>query len=402
MGGCLKSSSHSNSVNLQKNEEDLRLMTQKEIRIKVGIKTQGEPVVKPQKSLTLVENMLIGDGFHWQSVIQAVLPGEVIPYSGTSENSENVSLINSLPLETYLECVVGSEMNPAAPMEFLKAHAVISRSWALGKILGIHHEDSSGKINSSTKIIGWDDTASHHNFHVCSDDHCQRYQGLQNIPLGSLLAIRETHGEVLISQDGHLIDTRFSKCCGGTTELFSTCWQSMDAPSLQSFPDPWCDLSSISSVGRRSLLSTILKDYDQTTADYGYRWLAKISKIDIKKNLLKKFGREIGDIESIEPLHRGPSGRIDMLRINGSRGSLEIGKELYIRRLLSPSHLYSSAFDIEDCGDFISLKGKGWGHGVGLCQIGAAHMAFHGYSYKDILSLYYPGSILSREGFEKL
>lgn len=371
-----------------------------EYTIKVGIKTDGIPELECKEGYTLLKNMLIGDRFHWQTSIHARLPGEIVTYGNLSKNlkepvwEDHISLVNILPLETYLECVVGSEMNPKAPFEFLKAHAVISRSWALGKILGLHSEGGKGKINSPTKIIEWDDTATHKNFHVCSDDHCQRYQGLQEIPEASLNAIKETNGEVLLSKEGELIDSRFSKCCGGTTELFSTCWQPVDAACLQSFPDPWCDLSALSHATRGILLSSILKDYDQSAGGYGFRWEVEISKNEIRENLWKHFGRELGEIIKIESIHRGPSGRIDLLRIHGTKGLLDLGKELRIRRLLSSSHLYSSAFEIEDLGDIIRLKGKGWGHGVGLCQIGAANMAASGYSYKDILSFYYPGSIL--------
>lgn len=364
--------------------------------IKVGIKTKGTPLLSRDGGYTLLENMLIGDGFHWQKVIKAALPGEVSLIEEIAIGKENISLINSLPLETYLECVVGSEMNPSAPIEFLKAHAVISRSWAYGKIMDIHPCGHEGKENTENRIIGWDDTASHEGFHVCSDDHCQRYQGIQPISRESLSAIRETRGEVLTSSEGSLIDARFSKCCGGNTELFKTCWQNIDASCLKSFEDPWCDLSQLEPTSRSILLSSVLKDYDLATEGYGHRWKVEVSKSEISKNIKEKFGRDIGKIKNLEPLHRGPSGRIDLIKIIGSKGDLKLGKELWIRRLLSPSHLYSSAFEIKDMGSSFQLSGKGWGHGVGLCQIGAANMAFNGYSYKDILSFYYPESKIEK------
>ena len=370
------------------------------LNIKVGIKTQGNPVMRECDGEILLENMLIGDGFHWQSTISALLPGTVTPYrAGDSESAtasdSHISLINELPLETYLECVTGSEMNPDAPIEFLKAHTVISRSWALGKILDIHPKGNQGQVNTSDTLIGWDDTAGHHGFHVCSDDHCQRYQGRQEIPANTLKAIRDTKGEILAAPDGTLVDARFSKCCGGTTEVFSTCWQPVKMPCIESFPDPWCDLSSLSTGSRRALLSTILKDYDRVTEGYGYRWSAEITKSEIASNLARHFGRDIGEILNIRPLHRGASGRIDLLRITGTRGSLDLGKELWIRRILSSSHLYSSAFEVEDKSASLRLTGKGWGHGAGLCQIGAANMAAQGHSYREILSFYYPGSKLT-------
>lgn len=367
------------------------------MEIRVGIKTDGEPIIKKRKDFFLVDNMLIGDGFHWQKSIKAKLPGEITAYnngSGISEADKRITLINKLPLETYLECVVGSEMNPEAPIEFLKAHAVISRSWAIGKIRNIHQRGEEGAVHTDTVLIGWDDTSGHYGFHVCSDDHCQRYQGLQTISERALKAIHETENKVLVSSNGEIIDSRFSKCCGGRTEMFETCWQNLNPASLVSFDDPWCDLNGLSSHARRALLSSVLKNYDLDTQGYGYSWSAEITKKDVEENLLNKFNRNIGKIEKLEPLHRGRSGRIDLLRIHGSAAHLDLGKELWIRRLLSSSHLYSSAFDIEDEGDRFKLLGKGWGHGVGLCQIGAANMAVNGKSYQEILSFYYPGSYL--------
>ena len=370
--------------------------------IKVGIKTLGEPDILYTEKGVLVKNLLIGDGFHWQQTIEALLPGQVYRVEAAeeekSEADSNVTLINELPLETYLECVVGSEMNPEAPMEFLKAHAVISRSWALGKIEKSHSHDDDGRVVSEEKLIGWDDTAGHHGFDVCSDDHCQRFQGLQEIDIKALEAIRGTAGEILRSPSGNLVDARFYKCCGGRTELFSTCWQDREEDCLESFEDPWCDLSGLTEKEREKVLRSILKAYDLITEDYGYRWETKISKAEIRKNLKERFGRDIGDICRLEPIHRGASGRIDLLKIYGTEGTLELGKELWIRRLLSPTHLYSSAFKIEASGETLQLKGKGWGHGVGLCQIGAANMALHGHNYEEILQFYYPGSVLTRSG----
>lgn len=374
-------------------------------QIRVGIKTSGKPVLEHYEDFTLVKNMLIGDRFHWQQTISAKLPGKIekvfsedyftLPCSELNEEGDNVTLINTLPLEKYLECVVGSEMNPSAPVEFLKAHAVISRCWALGKILGIHPEGGNEFLDDKDCLIGWDDTSSHNGFDVCSDDHCQRYQGLQDIPEATLNAIRETAGEVLISPDGKLVDTRYSKCCGGQTELFSTCWQSAEIRCLESFPDPWCDLSGLPPIERKTLLSSILKDFDLETENYGFEWETEISKEDIKDNLFNRFGRSVGEIVNIKALQRGPSGRISLLHIEGSESSLNIGKELWIRRLLSHSHLYSSAFTATDLGSSFRLKGKGWGHGVGLCQIGASNMALHGFSYREILSFYFPGAKIS-------
>lgn len=386
------------------------------MEIRVGIKTAGEPVLKQEGEFSVLENMLIGHGFHWERSIRAFLSGKVELYKSGDEDErsacggikswgegnrlagykDKVSLVNTLPVETYLECVVGSEMNPKAPVEFLKAHAVISRSWVVGKILNLHQCGSEGKMDIGGCIVGWDDTGSHQGFHVCSDDHCQRYQGHQKVHPTALEAIQSTADEVLVSGSGKVIDARFSKCCGGVTELFSTCWQPIETDCIESINDPWCDLSGLSVQNRRLLLSNILKDYDLSTSGYGFRWETEITKEEIERNLKEKFGRDIGKILKVTAIHRGPSRRIDMLRLEGADSCLEIGKELWIRRLLSASHLYSSAFDIEDLGDRLKLHGAGWGHGVGLCQIGAAHMAYKGAGYEEILSFYYPGATLTK------
>lgn len=382
-----------------------KIINMSQFEIRVGIKTEGSPVITKRKATTIVENMLIGDGFHWQKTIRAELPGKLQKYEGREDehsdpirDSNNISLINVLPLETYLECVVGSEMNPSAPIEFLKAHAVISRSWALGKILGIHPHGLNIEKDEEEILIGWEDTGTHIGFHVCSDDHCQRYQGLQPISLEAMKAIRETKGEVLITNDGKILDARFSKCCGGLTEIFETCWQNKKMPGIENVVDPWCKLSGMSMTSKRVLLSSVLKDYDLETDGYGYSWEVLVSKEQIRRRLKECFGRNIGKILKLMPLHRGPSGRIDLLRVEGKEGFIDIGKELWIRRILSESHLYSSAFEVQDKGDSFMLRGKGWGHGVGLCQIGAANMAFHDYTYLDILSFYYPGTRVRRFG----
>lgn len=361
--------------------------------IKVGIPTQGEPrLERAEGGLTRLNNMLIGKDFHWQQCLSVLLPGrvEVIDTDEECKDTDaGFSIINHVPLEIYLQCVVGSEMNPEAPIEFLKSHAVISRSWALGKIFKTHPEDNVGRVETPDCIIGWDDTSSHHSFHVCSDDHCQRYQGIQSISSQAEEALSSTAGIVLTDSKGDVIDARFSKCCGGRTELFSTCWQDRELPGLESFPDSWCDVSHISARALRS----VMKEYDLSTG-VGYSWTEEVSKAYIARNLKEKFGRSVGKILSLHPIESGPSGRIRLLEVIGEDGSLLLGKELWIRRLLSPSHLYSSAFDIEDKGEKIVLTGRGWGHGVGLCQIGAAHMALEGASFQDILSFYYPGTVL--------
>lgn len=353
--------------------------------ITVGIPTAGEPQLEPQGDKTLLRNMLIGRSFHWQRPLPALLPGEVM------RGSDPVfGVLNRVSLETYLECVVGSEMNPGAPVEFLKAHAVISRSWAVGKVLGMHPAGCEGKTDSPGLLVDWADTADHRGFDVCSDDHCQRYQGVQPVPAAVLGALRSTAGEVLADSGGALVDARFSKSCGGRTELFSTCWQDTAMPCLESVDDPWCDLSDLSDNERGELLRAIMKDYD-VASPWG-AWSVLVSRDEVRGRLRSRFGRDVGTVTSLVPLRRGPSGRISLLRIVGSEGTLDLGKELAIRRLLSPTHLYSSAFDITDTDGGFELTGCGWGHGVGLCQVGAARMAAAGRGYREILSHYYPGS----------
>lgn len=374
--------------------------------ITIGIPTSGDPVLKRKGDFTLLRNMLIGKDFHWQQSIEALLPGKV-----EVRESGDFRVLNRLSIEKYLECVVGSEMNPHAPAEFLKAHAVISRSWALGKIVAKHEYSDEGKLATPDCIINWEDTCDHEGFDVCSDDHCQRYQGLQPIPAPVLDALHATEGEVLIAPSGKLVDARFSKCCGGRTEIFSTCWQPHEEECLESFEDPWCNLEKLDSVEKDRVLHSILKDYDLENGG-GFRWEVTITADDIKHNLAEKFKRDIGDIIDIKIISRGSSGRADRLLLKGTSATLEIGKELMIRRLLAPTHLFSSWFDIEKISSaetnlhslegesFNSsptssawrLQGHGWGHGVGLCQIGAANMALHGFNYKDILSFYYPGA----------
>lgn len=342
--------------------------------------------------------MLIGSSFHWQHTIKATLPGEIVGEvccpSACDKLSYNNFLINRLPLEQYLEIVIGSEMSANAPLEFLKAHAIISRSWAVGKILGCHPHGNVGKHNQACEIIGWDDSDIHTHFHVCSDDHCQRYQGIAGVNQVTREAVRTTAGLVITDTDRNVIDARFSKCCGGRTEQFDTCWQDIEMPCLESVDDPWCNPENYTDEEWRELLSSVLKDYDKSTSG-GYNWQTFVTRDKIKHNLKLKFGRDVGDVNGLRPIRRGPSGRISLIELEGSHGKIRIGKELMIRRLLSDTHLFSSNFDILREDDGFKLTGKGWGHGVGLCQIGAAAMAFKGYNANEILARYYRGSRIS-------
>lgn len=356
-------------------------------KLRVHILTDGYPKVTPTDDGFIVKNCLIGSSFHWEERRQMRFSGEYEITDGR--------LINIISIEDYLVSVIASEMNPKAPLEFLKAHAVISRSWCVGKLMHQNADCSTeGKIRTADTIIGWNDTSDHEGFDICNDDHCQRYQGINSSPERAevaRLAVDQTAGLVLTTRDGTIADTRFSKHCGGHTELFSTCWQNEDKHYLHAFEDPFCDLSDMSATQREKFLASILNDYDiGTPFDH---WVVDITKSDIRLYLLEKFGFDTGNVQSLVPIATGPSGRHKLIEIKAEH-PLTLGKELFIRRALSDSHLYSSAFEIEDRGEVIRLHGKGWGHGVGLCQIGAARMAREGADYRQILTFYYPGAAL--------
>lgn len=376
--------------------------------VKIGLLTAGDPKIEfpnhhrieengtiryiPQsyQSRALLHNLLIGKDFHWQKRMTCLLPGEIV-----LRQSEQPMLINILDAEEYLLRVVGSEMNPEAPFEFLKAHAIISRSWLYGKLQhdSVSPDSDDGKINNQSTIITWQDTADHIGFDVCSDDHCQRYQGDQPVSEQAALALRSTQDIVLADSHGNIADCRFSKCCGGRTELFSTCWQNKDFDYLTSVECGYCNPHHLSTSLKERLIASCLKDYDRQSDDLMF-WTRRINRHAVAENLLKHFNRDIGEIIDIKPIERGASGRISLIEIEGSEGKLRLGKELAIRRLLSDSHLYSSLFDLQKSGNDFIINGRGWGHGVGLCQIGAAVMALKGTSASEILSFYYPGTHL--------
>lgn len=362
--------------------------------IRVGLLTDGKPVTSHAgHGLTRISNLLIGKSFHWQQRKEILVEGEIME-EDTGE--PGITLVNTLPLERYVESVIGSEMNPAAPEEFLKAHAVISRGWAFGKTRhGKGSAGDTGKTDTMQEMVIWQDTGDHTCIDVCSDDHCQRYQGRDLTPHPSTAnAVRATRGLVLSDNDGNIADTRFSKCCGGMTELFSTCWGQHDPSYLISREDPWCDLSGMDLDRRRVFLESVFKDYDADT-DF-FRWETVTDAGSIRTRLKTRFGRDIGGILDMRAIRRGPSGRISLLELTGTTGTLRIGKELAVRRLLSDTHLFSSAFTIRREGKSFRLSGKGWGHGVGLCQAGAAHMALAGHTFDEILAFYYPGTILTK------
>ena len=337
-----------------------------------------------------LNDVTIGVNFHWERK-------ETQTFEGTLRivvEADKIVAINELPVEKYLTSVISSEMSSTSSLEFLKAHAVISRSWLLAQMEKRKQHESGGDnffsfTKSDQEFIRWYDREDHTIFDVCADDHCQRYQGITRANNTHVEeAISQTRGQVLMYGD-EICDARFSKCCGGETEEFQYCWEDTPKPYLVSFHDPYCNTSD------KHTLSQVLNDFDQETPDF-YRWEVSYTQSELSDLVNRKLKDDFGTITDLIPVARGKSGRIWKLKIVGTKKTLTIGKELEIRRALSESHLYSSAFDVEKDGDKFILKGKGWGHGVGLCQIGAAVMGEQGHPYDDILLYYYRGAEIKR------
>ena len=362
--------------------------------IRVGIMTAPKiDVTFHGPSLFTLHGVTIGKGYHWQREEDQTFTGKL---NIIKEDNDLLTAVNTLPIEEYLVSVISSEMSATASLEFLKAAAVISRSWVVKQIMNKQAKSvkSQGIIDAAYTLITWQDHEDHTLYDVCADDHCQRYQGITRATNPNVRrAVEETCGEVLTYQ-GEVCDCRFSKCCGGKTEEFATCWQDVDVPYLQALEDrdPH-DGTILCDTHDPAILSQVLNNYDQETTDF-YRWNVRFTRQELSSLLSRKLGRDFGDIIQLVPLKRGPGGRICQLQIHGTKDSLLIGKELTIRYALSESHLYSSAFEVEQTDDSFILHGKGWGHGVGLCQIGAAVMGSKGYNYREILAHYYPGTII--------
>lgn len=340
-----------------------------------------------------LRRVLIGKQYHWQKQEDQTFFGAL----RIIREGDGLTAVNVIGIEKYLESVISSEMSAEAPAEFLKAAAVISRSWLVRQISDRTQTPQLPPAQTADTIIRWQDHTSHTLYDVCADDHCQRYQGIARITnANALRAVSETAGEVL-AYNGEVCDCRFSKCCGGRTEEFATCWQDRDVPYLHSVADiDPRDGTVLCATEDKTVLRQVLNDYDLPTTDF-YRWERRYTQMEISGLVERKLHRRLGSIVEIEPLHRGPGGRISLLRIKGSEGGVTIGKELLIREALSRTHLLSSAFRVEPLekdangvpAGFV-LRGRGWGHGVGLCQIGAAVMGNRGYDYREILFHYYP------------
>ncbi len=313
----------------------------------------------------------IGIGFHWERRRDLKFAGQL----RIEVDGDKLVAINRIGVEDYLLSVISSEMKSSAGLELLKAHAVISRSWLYRRM-----EDRRAKLAGTL-----DTEVPHIKFDVCADDCCQRYQGLTMAAGNSCrIAIDSTWGQTL-QYEGRICDTRYSKCCGGRTELFSSCWEDIDYPYLQPVEDRFCDCED------SAILSQVLNDYDMETRDF-HDWTVRYPRAVISDIIRRKTGSDIGLLKFLQPVKTGESGRIISLMLVGSKGSITISKELAIRKALSENCLKSSAFTSEWVGDTLLLKGKGWGHGVGLCQIGAAVMASEGYGYRQILAKYYQGA----------
>jgi len=331
-------------------------------QIKVGILTAPRIEFEQKEKTFILKNVRIGIGFHWDRKEDQEFAGQL----EIRDNADGTqTAINTIDLEEYLCSVISSEMNANSPMELLKAHAVISRSWAIRAMQKPNHEG----------------------FHVCGDDHCQRYEGLKRMNERAVEAVRATAGQVLMYGD-EICDCRYYKCCGGKTEIWRTCWEDIDVPYIQSVQCNWCKNPS------PKVLRLVLNDYDQETKDFR-EWKVSYTDEELSEIIRAKSGIDFGEIVDLIPLHRGASGRIDQLKIVGTKRTEVIGKELKIRLWLSKSCLYSSWFDVRHEKGIWTLSGHGWGHGAGLCQIGAAVMASEGHHYEDILSYYYVGSRLS-------
>jgi SpoIID/LytB domain protein len=337
-----------------------------------------------------LHDVTIGVNFHWERKETQVFCGTL----RLVVEADKIVAINELPVERYLTSVISSEMSATASLEFLKAHAVISRSWLLAQMAKRQQMENGGTsffsfIKKDDEMIRWYDREDHTIFDVCADDHCQRYQGItkQSSPAVEQ-AIQATRGQILAYED-EICDTRFSKCCGGQTEEFQYCWEDTPKPYLVSFHDPYCNTSD------KHVLSQVLNDYDQATPDF-YRWTVAYTQAELSELVNRKLKDDFGTITDLIPLERGKSGRIWKLKIVGTKKTFTIGKELEIRRALSETHLYSSAFEVEKEGDRFILHGSGWGHGVGLCQIGAAVMGEQGKTYDEILLFYYRNATIKQ------
>ena len=407
-----KGQAYSGEYSISKMDNKYRLenaTTSQEVELPLSF--QAENFEENDFDLT---DVVIGIQFHWERKEEQKFKGDL----KIIDENEHLTAINILPIEEYLLSVISSEMKASSSFEFLKAHAVISRSWLLAqqeKAKRISPDYNSCR-RTEQEYIRWYDREDHSHFDVCADDHCQRYQGISKAYTPRVQqAMEATTGEVLMF-DQQICDARFYKCCGGVTEKFEHTWEPIVHPYLDKVVDSETDLETgdlsqeeearkwilsspptFCNTTDSSILSEVLNDYDLETQHF-FRWQEVYTTEQLSALVKEKIDIDFGTISDIIPLERGVSGRLIRIKIIGSLRSMIIGKELVIRKAFSASHLYSSAFVVDKVldseGDKFVFHGAGWGHGVGLCQIGAAVMGAKGYSYKEILLHYFKGSEL--------
>jgi SpoIID/LytB domain protein len=387
----------------------------------IEVMKASEILCQPLGSATFtLAEVTIGIRFHWERKEHQTFAGALRLIAAPDGT---LTAVNDIGVEEYLKSVISSEMSAEAPEELLRAHAITSRSWLVAMLERERRVSASGapamrSRESAGEIVRWYDREDHSLFDVCADDHCQRYQGITKIITATASkAIQDTRGSFLVYDD-EICDARFYKACGGLTDNFENVWEDTPVPYLRSVADAERHHAPITSeeearawvlsspeaycnTNDPAILKQILPSFDQETTDF-FRWRIEYSPQQLGELIRSKSGIDFGVIRSLTPVLRGPSGRILRLRIEGSARTIVVGKELEIRRWLSKSHLYSSAFvvDVEkDAGGMPSkfiLRGGGWGHGVGLCQIGAAVMASKGMKAEKIVLHYFPGARLQR------
>jgi SpoIID/LytB domain protein len=377
-------------------------------------------LVPEGKATFTLRDVTIGINFHWERKEDQTFEGglRLLPNADGA-----ITAINDAGVEQYLKSVISSEMNAQAPLELLRAHAITSRSWLVAMLERQKQFKNVGGParrgrDTEGEIVRWYDREDHKLYDVCADDHCQRYQGITKIiSPAAEQAVCDTRGMVLV-HGGEICDARYSKSCGGRSEVFASAWEDVSVPYLltvsdatvehplicpeeaaerwvHSSPEAYCNTTD------GNILRQVLPSFDQETTDF-YRWTVTYTQEELAALLHKRSGMDFGQIQRLEPLQRGPSGRIVRLRIVGSRRTIVVGKELEIRRWLSNSHLYSSAFVVRaeggahDIPAKFTLRGAGWGHGVGFCQIGAAVMAAKGFQAENILQHYFRGAELKK------
>lgn len=394
-----------------KKEAEGYLLQSEQTQEYVSLPLTFEPEDYEQNDFDLLQ-VTIGIHFHWERQEDQKFKGSL----KLMDEGEHLTAINRLSLEDYLLSVISSEMKATSSAELLKAHAVISRSWLLAqqaKATAIQG-DYQSCYQTADEYIRWYDREDHQHFDVCADDHCQRYQGISKAYTQAVQeAMTATRGEVL-TYDDQICDARFSKCCGGVTERFENTWEPVSHPYLQSISDTCTPItvadmndedkarawilsspSGFCNTNDKTILSEVLNDYDLETQHF-FRWTETYTAEALSELVRQKTGTDFGTIVELIPIQRGPSGRIIRLKIVGTLKTMIIGKELVIRKAFSPSHLYSSAFVIDKENDQFIFRGAGWGHGVGLCQIGAAVMGAQGYNYQEILQHYFPKAKLNK------